>query len=307
MWKSLKKQRLPKMFPITHKDKIFWPEEGYTKADLLAYYEKMAHIILPYQKDRPQNLLRNPNGIESKGFFQKDITFQVPEFVELKKIWSKSNKAYIHYLLCQNKETLLYLANLGCIELNPWNSRVDNLDKPDYMIIDLDPSDENSFEELILVAKEAHKVLDMLCEEHYIKTSGKTGLHICIPTGAKYTYDELKPLSLIIVKIVNQRLSEITSIERSPSKRKGLIYLDYLQNRRGQTLASVYSLRPYPGATVSTPLEWKEVKKGLNPADFNIRTIEKRLDKKGDLWKPVLSRGISLKKTLQCLEKNFNL
>lgn len=285
----------------THTDKIFWPKEGYTKGDVLDYYDRMSEIILPYQKDRPQNLLRHPNGIIDNGFFQKDITFQVPEFVELKKIWSESNNAYIQYLLCQNKDTLLYIANLGCIELNPWNSRIDHLDKPDYMIIDLDPSDENSFDQVIQVALEVHKILDLLCEEHYIKTSGKTGLHICIPTGAKYTYDELKPLSQIIVQLVNKRLPEITSIERSPSKRKSQIYLDYLQNRRAQTLASVYSLRPYPRATVSTPLEWKEIKKGLNPADFNIKTIEKRMDKKGDLWKPLLSHAIDLRESLRKL------
>lgn len=290
----------------THTDKIFWPDEGYTKGDVLDYYDRMSSIILPYQKDRPQNLLRHPNGIRDKGFFQKDITFQVPEFVELKNIWSESNNSYLRYLLCQNKETLLYIVNLGCIELNPWNSRIDHLDKPDYIIIDLDPSDENSFEELICVAQEVRKVLDLLCEENYIKTSGKTGLHICVPVGAKYTYEELKPLSHMIVKLVNQRLPEITSIERKPSKRKGLVYLDYLQNRRGQTLASVYSLRPYPGATVSTPLEWKEVKKGLNPANFNIKAIEKRLDKKGDLWKPVLSHAIDLGDSLRCLEEHFH-
>jgi len=290
----------------TNLDKTFWPKEGYTKGDVIKYYEKISATILPYLKDRPENLNRNPNGIADRGFFQKDINFEVPRFVTIEKIYSESNKENLNYLICQNKQTLAYMANLGCIEVNPWNSRIDNLDKPDYMIIDIDPG-KKSFDDAITVAQETKKVLDMICEESFVKTSGKTGLHVCIPLGGRYTYEQIKPLAHIIAKLVNHRLPEITSLERTPIKRKGKIYLDYLQNSKGQTLASAYSLRPFPGATVSAPLEWDEVKAGLTPQKFTIKTIFKRLKQKGDLWKPLLSHHIDLQTSLKCLEDHFDI
>ncbi len=290
---------------ISNREKIFWPKEKYTKGDVIDYYEKISDLILPYLKDRPQNLLRHPNGIKDKGFFQKDITFSVPDYVEIKKIWSESNNSYLHYMVCQNKETLLYMANLGCIELNPWNSKTKHLDKPDYMILDIDP-DKNSHDELIEVAEETHKILNLVCEDNYIKTSGKRGLHICVPLGAQYTYDQIRPFAEILARLVNKRLPKITSIERIPKKRKGKIYIDYLQNRRGQTLASVYSLRPAESATVSTPLLWSELKK-YDPKDFNILSIPERIKEKGDLWKPVLEKSIDLRDSIKCLEEHFHL
>ena len=290
---------------ISNPDKIYWPKDGYTKKDLIEYYDHVAEIILPYLNDRPQNLLRNPNGISKPGFFHKDINFSVPDFVTLKKIKSDTKGAKINYLVCQNKETLLFMANLGCIEINPWNSRLDDLDKPDYMIIDLDPG-KKSFNDLIIVAREVHNVLQMMCADNYIKTSGKSGLHVCIPLGAAYTYSEIRSLSLMIAQLVNKRLPQLTSIERHPAKRNGKIYIDYLQNRRGQTLAAPYSVRPVQGAKVSTPLDWKEVKQGLDPAKFTIKTIFSRFRTKGDLWEPVLKKGIDLKECLQCMEENYN-
>jgi len=289
---------------LTNLDKIFWPKEKYTKGDVIAYYEKMADTILPYLKGRPESLHRHPNGIKGESFFQKDIRQAVPPFVATKEIWSESNKKKIHYLLCENKATLLYLANLGCIELNPWNSRIQALEKPDYMIIDLDPAD-NTFEQVIEVAKVVHQVLIDACEEHYIKTSGKTGLHVLVPLGAKYTYDEIKEFVKLLAQVVHQRIPDITSIERSPVKRKKKIYIDYLQNRKGQTIAAPYSLRPWPGATVSTPLLWSEVKRGLDPSAFTIETIWKRLDKVGDLMQPLLTSVIDLRESIRCLERHL--
>ncbi len=287
---------------FTNLEKIFWEDEGYTKGDVIDYYEKMANTILPYLLDRPQNLNRHPNGIDGKSFYHKNIEMELPPFVRTKSIWSESNKKELRYLLCQNKATLLYLANLGCIEINPWNSRVAHLDKPDYMILDLDPGG-NTFDDLIIVAKEVRKVLELACLENYIKTSGKTGFHIFVPLQAKYPYDDVRTFAELIVTIVNKRLPSLTSIERNPKKRGGKIYLDHLQNRRGQTIAAPYSLRPYKGATVSTPLRWSEIKKGLNPRKFNIRTIFKRLDKQGDLWQNVLKREVDLRESIACLQK----
>lgn len=286
---------------FTNEDKIFWPEEGYTKGDVIEYYAKISDAIMPYLVDRPESLHRHPNGIEGKSFFQKDIKTKVPAFVKTKKIWSESNNANIRYLLCQNKETLLYLANLGCIELNPWNSRIQNLENPDYMIIDLDPG-KKSLKDLIKVALAAHKLLEEACEDHYIKTSGKKGLHIFIPLGAQYNYDTIRTFSELLVRILQKQLPDLTSVERMPSKRGGKIYLDYLQNRKGQTISAPYSLRPWPGATVSTPLKWEEVNSRLDPSRFNIKTIFKRLDKYGDIWEGMLDKKVDLEKSIKCLE-----
>lgn len=285
----------------TNLDKVFWPKEGYTKGDVITYYEKIAPFILPYLKDRPESLNRHPNGIAGKNFFQKDMDHQPPDWVKLFKDYAPSTKKYVHYLVCQNKATLIYLANLGCIEINPWNSRISHPDKPDFMIIDLDPEGV-SFEIVVEVAQMVHKVFDEIGAKNYCKTSGATGLHIYVPLGAKYDFDQVRDFAHKVVTEVNRRLPKITSLQRHPAKRRHKVYLDYLQNSVGQTLAAPYSLRPKPGATVSTPLEWKEVKKGLSPAQFTIKNIFKRLKQKGDLWKPVLGKGIDLKKALKRIE-----
>jgi len=302
--KQTKKSANSADIKISNPEKIYWPDKGYTKKDLVDYYGQIADYILPYLKDRPQNLLRNPDGISKKGFFHKDINFALPSFAVSKKIQSESKGAKINYLLCQNKETLLFMANLGCIEINPWNSRLDNLDKPDYLIIDLDPG-KREFKDLIKTAVEVNKILQLMKIESCIKTSGKSGLHICIPLAAQFTYTQLKPFALMLAKLIHKRLPDITSIERHPEKRNGKIYLDYLQNRRGQTIAAPYCVRPVPGATVSTPLEWSEVKPGLDPRKFTIKTVIARIKKKGDLWKPILEKGIDISEALNSLERNL--
>lgn len=289
---------------FTNTGKVFWPKEKYTKGDVIAYYEKIAAVMLPYLKDRPQNLNRHPSGTQGKNFYQKNFRLKAPVFVHTKDVWAQSDQKKLRYLLCQNKETLLYLANLGCIEINPWSSRLQNLDRPDYLVIDLDP-DGNSYDEVVLVARQVHSVLIKAGITSYPKTSGKTGMHICVPLGAQYSYKQAREFAELIARMVNAGLPRITSIERNPKKRRGKIYIDFLQNGPGQTIAAPYSLRPYPGATVSTPLEWKEVQGGLNPRDFTIKTIFKRLKKKGDLWKPVLGRGINLKAAVRRLEHEF--
>lgn len=287
---------------LTHLDKIFWPKEKYTKGDVVAYYRKIAPFILPYLKDRPQSLNRHPNGITGKNFFQKDMDHLPPAWAATKRIYSESNEAYINYLICNDAATLVYMANLGCIEINPWFSTVKHLDKPSYAVIDLDPEDI-SFDAVIATALAVHKTLDRINIPNYCKTSGASGLHVYIPLGAKYTYNQAKDFSHLIALLVNRRLPKITSVERLPKKRQKKVYLDFLQNRKGQTLAAPYSLRPKPGAPVATPLEWREVKKGLRPSDFNIENIFTRLRKKGDLFKPVLGRGIDLKKALTALSR----
>ncbi len=299
---SAAKRSPPESAPsFSNTDKVYFPKAKITKGDILEYYDSIADVILPYLKDRPFVMNRHPNGIAKPGFYQKDsVDLKLPPFVETATVYSESNDKDLRYIVCNNRETLLYLANLGCIEMNPWNSRVQSLDKPDFYVIDLDPG-TNSFDEVVEVARVTHEVLKMSCEESYCKTSGKTGLHIYVPLDAKYGYDQVRSFAEILVQIVHRRLPDITSLERSPAKRRDKIYLDWLQNRTGQTLAAPYSVRPAEGAPVSTPLEWKEVKKGLDPKAFTIETIFDRLKKKGDLWSPILGKGVDLKAAAKCL------
>jgi bifunctional non-homologous end joining protein LigD len=223
-----------------------------------------------------------------------------PDWVQTEEIFSESNDENINYLICQNKETLLYMVNLGCIEINPWFSRVKKLDKPDFIAIDLDPL-EIDFESVIETAKAVKEVLDRAKTVGYCKTSGATGIHIYIPLGAKYDYEIAKEFAHVIAQEVHDLLPDITSIERMTKNRNKKVYIDFLQNRKGQTLACPYSARPKAGATVSTPLEWKELKKGLTPQDFNIKNIFKRLDKKGDLFKGAIGKGVDIMKCMKNL------
>lgn len=284
---------------ITNRDKVYWPDEGITKGMMINYYQVMAKYILPYLKDRPESLKRNPNGITDKGFYHKDAGDEAPEWVKSIPLHSESTKKDIDYIICNDKATLAYLNNLGCIELNPWSSRIKNLDKPDYLILDIDPSKNNSFDQVIETANIFYEILQKAGAASFCKTSGATGLHIFVPTRGKYLYEQIRDFAQIICQLVNEQLPDFTSMERSLKKRgDDNIYLDYLQNRRGQTIAAAYSLRPNPGATVSTPLLWKEVKPGLKPAAFNINTVPARVNKLNDIFKPVLGKGIDLKKAL---------
>ena len=285
---------------VTNTQKIFWPQEGYTKGNLIDFYRKIAPYILPYLKDRPLSLKRNPNGILDKGFYHKDAGENAPSFV---KVFPYQNeKKIIDYIVCNNVATLLYLVNLGCIEFNPWNNRVQKVDMPDWLLIDLDPSEKNDFEQVIAVARAAKELMDKGKLKGYCKTSGASGLHIYLPLHAQYNYAVVKDFAEIFMQLLGELVPDFTSMERSLSKRGNNIYLDYLQNRTGQTLASAYSVRPVEGATVSTPLEWKEVKPGLHPGDFDIKNIFKRLEKKGDLFKPVLVEKNNLQKALKNLK-----
>jgi bifunctional non-homologous end joining protein LigD len=286
--------------PVSNLEKIYWPDAGYTKYDLIDYYLNISETILPYLIDRPQNLHRHPNGISKPSFYQKDNE-TLPDWVETVKIYSESSKKEIDYLLCQNEATLLYMANLGCIEINPWNSPIQNLENPTYTVIDLDPSDKNTFEQVIEVALAAKEVLDLAKIKGYCKTSGSTGLHIYIPLGGKYSYEEARDFTKLLCYYIHEKLPKLTSMERAVKKRPNKIYLDYLQNRRGQTLAAPYCVRPKVGASVSAPLSWKEVKPGLEILDFTIKTMPERIALMGDWFKPVLEKGIDMEKAIDNL------
>jgi bifunctional non-homologous end joining protein LigD len=297
------KRARPTELTLSNRDKVYFPEDGYTKGDILDYYRAMAPVLLPYLKDRPMNLNRHPNGIHEKNFYQKDIgKNNPPNFVKTAIVRAESDGDDVEYVVCQNLDALLYVVNLGCIEINPWNGRVDDLDHPDYLIFDLDPVDM-PFAAVIEVAQAFRKVLDHLEIEGYCKTSGKRGFHIYLPLGAKVTHDQGRAFAEIVARQVLKQLPEMTSMERSPSNRRKRVYLDVMQNRKAQSLVAPYSVRPRPGATVSTPLKWSEVTRRLDPANHSIKTIRRRLDRVGDLWKPVLGRGINVMKALKMLER----
>ncbi|WP_417352153.1 DNA ligase D [Flavobacterium alkalisoli] len=285
---------------FTNTDKIFWPKEKITKGDVIEYYKEMAQYILPFIIDRPQSLRRNPNGIKDQGFFQKDVSGAVPNWIKTRKLKSKSTGETIEYLICQDTETLLFMVNWGCIEINPWSSRLGSLNNPDYIIFDLDPN-EASIKDLVTTAKKVKEILESIGIKGYLKTSGGKGLHVFIPVLPKYTYNQTRDFSHIISQHVHKALPDITSLERSPSKRKGKIYLDYLQNGKGKTMACAYSLRPREGATVSTPLDWNELTNKLDLKGYNINTIRERIEKKGDLWKDFFDNAIDLKSVLDKL------
>lgn len=287
-------------FEFTHPDKVFFPAHKYTKKDLFDYYTSVAEYILPYIHDRPCSLLRMPHGVTGESFFQKNNE-HLPEWAPHADIFSESNNANLRWLLGSGLHALLYMVQLGCVEINPWNSRAANLEKPDWLVIDLDPEGV-PFDAVIDVALVVKDVCDAWHIPTYPKTSGKTGLHVFVPLGAQYSYEQCKNLAHLLAMAVNARRPDITSLERMPEKRKHRIYLDYLQNREGQTLAAPYTVRPTKDATISTPLHWDEVKRGLQPADFTIRTIGKRLKTTGDIWQPVLGKGINLAATLRRIE-----
>lgn len=287
-----------KELKFTHLSKVYWPGEGITKRDLFNYYYRMAEYILPYLKDRPMSLNRFPNGINGPSFYQKDVKGKAPEWVTKTFPYVTSEGEHKEYLVGDDEATLLWMASLACIEMNPWFSRIQSPDNPDYCVIDLDP-DKNTFEQVIQAAQEVKKVLDALEVPGYAKTSGSTGIHVYIPLGAKYTYDQSQLFAKIIVNLVHEQLPDFTTLERKVSSRKGKMYLDFLQNRPGATIAGPYSLRPKPGATVSMPLAWDEVKPGLKMKDFTIHNAHDRMKETGDLFSGVLEKGIDLKKTIK--------
>jgi len=292
-----------KTLEFNHLSKVYWPGEGITKRDLLNYYAAVSEYMLPYLKDRPQSLNRFPGGIKGKPFYQKDVKGKAPDWAKTFP-YSTGDGEKKEYLLGNDLATLLWMVSLGCIEINPWFSRSKKPDYPDYCVIDLDP-DQQDFDQVIAAALQVKEVLDAIEVPSFPKTSGSTGIHIYIPMGAKYTYEQTQLFARIVVEAVHAALPEFTTLERSIAARKGKMYLDFLQNRPGATIAGPYSVRPKPGATVSMPLDWDEVKPGLKMKDFTIFNTMERLKEKGDLFKGVLGKGIDLKKAIQKAKDQF--
>ncbi|NII82395.1 DNA ligase D [Pedobacter sp. SG908] len=288
---------------FTNLSKVYWPEDKVTKRDMFNYYYQVAEYILPYLKDRPQSLNRFPGGIHGPSFYQKDVKGKAPDWAETFP-YENGEGEKKEYLVGTDEASLLWMASLGCIEMNPWFSRVQKPDYPDYCVIDLDP-DKHTFDQVVEAALETKKVLDAINVPSYCKTSGSTGMHIYIPLNAKYNYEQSQMFAKIVVNLVHNQIPEYTSLERMIAARKGKMYLDFLQNRPGATIAGPYSLRPKIGATVSMPLHWDEVKPGLKMKDFNIFNTIDRLKVEGDLFKGVLGKGIDLTKAIDKAKSVF--
>ncbi|MBD1395523.1 DNA ligase D [Mucilaginibacter glaciei] len=286
---------------FNHVTKSYWPEDKISKGEMLNYYYKVGEYMMPYLKDRPMSLNRFPGGIHGQSFYQKNVTDKAPDWAKTFDHITDEGKV-TKYLVGTDEASLLWMASLGCIEINPWFSRAQTPDNPDYCVIDLDP-DKHTYDQVVEAARITKDILDAIDVPSYPKTSGSTGMHIYIPLEGKYTYQQSQLFANIIVKLVHKQIPDYTSLERSTAARKGKMYLDFLQNRPGATIAGPYSLRPKPGATVSTPLSWDEVKPGLTIQHFNIHNAMDRFKETGDLFKGVLGEGIDLKKTLTTAQR----
>jgi bifunctional non-homologous end joining protein LigD len=262
---------------FTNLGKIFWPEDGYTKGDLIEYYRRISPWLLPYLRDRLLVLTRFPDGIHGKSFFQKDAPAFVPSWVRTERVWSEHAGREIDYFVCDDLDSLLYLVNLGTIPLHLWSSRVGRLDKPDWCILDLDPKGA-PFAHVVELALALRRLCDAIELPAFVKTSGATGLHVLVPLGAQFTHEQSRTLGELLARFVNREHPGISTITRKVSARGGRVYLDYLQNRQGQTIAGPFSARPLPGGPVSTPLDWEEVGPALEPRSFTIATAPARLE-----------------------------
>lgn len=281
---------------LTNLDKIYWPEENYAKADLLYYYYQVSPYLLPHLKDRFMVMQRFPEGIYGKAFYQKECPDYAPSWIQTQAIKSSSKRQKINYVLCNNLPTLLWLVNQGCIEMHPWLSKASSIDYPEAMIFDLDPNEGAGFADVLEVAYIIYQVLSTLGLESFPKTSGATGLHIYVPLFPQYTYEQVRQFAEKVAILVAETCPTLATIERAIVKRGSRVYIDYLQNAKSKTIASVFSVRPVPKATVSMPVTWEEIKhKTFTPQDFTLKNVPELL-KQG---RPDFSQVLEVKQYLK--------
>ena len=282
------KAPVEKKIAFSNLKKVFWPTEKYTKGDLIEYYRAVSRWLMPYLVNRPVVLTRFPDGIDGKSFYQKDAPVFAPEWVRTIPVWSEDTQREIKFFVCDDEESLLYLANMGSIPIHIWASRAGSLELPDWCVIDLDPK-EAPFSGVIRCAQVLRRVCEAVGMPSYVKTTGKTGLHIMLPLGRQCTYEQSRMLGELLARVVLRDCADIATITRHVTKRGDKVYLDYLQNRHGQTIVAPYSVRPLPGATVSMPLLWNEVDESLDPRTFTITNALDRMQRLGsDPVVPVL-------------------
>jgi len=275
------KAPIEKKIAFSNLNKIYWPAEKYTKGDLIEYYRAVSKWLLPYLVNRPVVLTRFPDGIDGKSFYQKDAPVFAPEWIRTIPVWSEDTQREIKFFVCDDEESLLYLANMGSIPIHIWASRAGSLELPDWCVIDLDPK-EAPFSDVIRCAQVVRRVCEAVGLPNFVKTTGKTGLHILLPLGRQCTYEQSRMLGELVARVVLRECGDVATITRHVTKRGDKVYLDYLQNRHGQTIVAPYSVRPLPGATVSMPLVWDEVDDSLDPKQFTIKTAIDRIKRMGN-------------------------
>ena len=287
-------ERAERRVPFSNLQKVFWPEEKYTKGDLIEYYRAISPWLLPYLKDRLLVLTRFPDGIAGKSFFQKDAPGFAPGWVRLERVWSEDGQREIDYFVADDLESLLYVINLGTIPLHVWASRTSDLAHPDWCILDLDPKGA-PFAHVVEVARTAHALCEEIALPHFVKTSGSTGLHVLVPLGRQLTFEQCRQLGELLARVVVARAPEIATVVRAPGDRGGRVYVDFLQNGHGKLLAAPFTARPVKGALASAPLRWDEVDESLELRAFTIRTLPERMRGLGrDPLAPVLSQSPDL-------------
>jgi bifunctional non-homologous end joining protein LigD len=292
---------------LTHLNKIYFPESGIRKRDLLAYYFRTGHLMLPFLKDRPMVLRRYPNGIQEKAFFQKEAPDSIPEWLDRAIVHSEERGGNMPYVMANDLAALLYLTNLGCIDHNPWSSRSESQGTPDYVFFDLDPTPGTPFTTVLQIARTIQAILQSIRLTCFLKTSGASGFHIFVPLKPDYTYEQTRVFAELVGRMASDELPGLITFERMVHKRpRGKVLMDALQNARGKPLATVYSVRAYPLAPVSTPVTAAELKKDFSPERWNLNALDRRLKEVGDLWKDFWNKRQSLSEPLELLDRQLS-
>jgi len=289
----------PARVKLSNLDKVFWPDEGISKGDLIEYYRAVAPAIVPHLRDRPFTMRRYPDGAFGKAFFQKDAPSHMPEWIPRLRVQVSTRETprrtrWISAPIVNDDDALLWMVNMGCIDMNTWYSRVDRLDRPDFVLFDLDPSPDVGFAETVQVALLVKATLDALGLVSFAKTSSADGMHVLVPIERRYTYDDTREFSEIVAGAIARTHRGLATTEWSKSKRRGVL-IDSNQNGEGKTIASAYSVRPRAGAPVSTPLRWEEVNEDLDPSTFTMDVVLERVRQHGDLFEGVLTTKQRLK------------
>ncbi len=289
---------------ISNLDKVFWETEGYTKGDLINYYVQVFPHLAPHLAERPLVVTRYPSGTNGKWFYQKNAPENTPEWVHTFPWYSSHSERYLNFVICDNLATIVWLANQACIELHPWMSRIESPDHPDFVVFDLDPSKGATYKDVCDVAEVLQEVLRHLNLRFFLKTSGATGLHVYVPIVNIYTYTQLRDFVRRIAETIVSLIPEKATVTRKVKDRQQKVYIDYLQNIKGKTVCSPYSVRPRPHAPVSTPITWEELRKA-RPTDYNIMTVPPRLKQLGDLFSGVNSEGQRIDEPWYRLNSSF--
>ncbi len=270
-----------KTVPFTNLDKVFWPDEGYTKGDLIEYHRQVAEWMLPYLEDRPLVMTRYPDGIDGKSFFQKDAPPYAPDWFRTVTVWSEGSERELSYFVAEDVESLLYVINLGTIPLHVWSSRIATLASPDWCILDLDPK-EAPFTDVVEVALAIRELCEEIELPCFAKTSGSSGIHVLVPLGRKLTYEQSRTLGQLLGRVIVAERPDIATLTRNPDKRDGKVYVDFVQNGHGRLLVAPFTVRPKPAAPVSAPLKWSEVNKRLTIESHTIRSVPRRMKRLGE-------------------------